>query len=195
VADGLGGLAALNEIAVRETWRGKVWRVVAYRIVEEREELLVLWHPEGGRVLRPFAGERELRIPGAEEWTLLERPAKTEVLVLVRQGERHSIALVRRGGEFENWYVNFERDHARTPVSLDLVDEKLDLIVWPDGTFSWKDEDEFAEAAQAGYLDERAVRAEAERVLRDPPWPTGWEDWRPDPSWPVPQLPEGWDVV
>ena len=27
------------------------------------------------------------------------------------------------------------------------------------------------------------------------PFPTGWEDWRPDPAWPVPQLPAGWDVV
>jgi len=31
-------------------------------------------------------------------------------------------------------------------------------------------------------------------VLADPPWPTGWEAWRPDPSWPVPELPPGWDA-
>lgn len=24
------------------------------------------------------------------------------------------------------------------------------------------------------------------------PFPTGWEDWRPDPSWPVLLLPTGW---
>jgi hypothetical protein len=23
--------------------------------------------------------------------------------------------------------------------------------------------------------------------------PTGWEAWRPDPRWPLPMLPEGWD--
>ena len=28
-----------------------------------------------------------------------------------------------------------------------------------------------------------AVRAEGERVVEAKPWPTGWEDWRPDPSW------------
>ena len=32
----------------------------------------------------------------------------------------------------------------------------------------------------------RRVRAEAARVLEEWPFPTGWEDWRPDPSWPVP---------
>nr|MBA2475753.1 DUF402 domain-containing protein [Actinomycetota bacterium] len=59
----------------------------------------------------------------------------------------------------------------------------------------WKDEDELDEAASLGLLDAAAVRAEAERVLADPPWPTGWEQWRPDPSWPAPRLPAGWDEV
>jgi hypothetical protein len=30
-------------------------------------------------------------------------------------------------------------------------------------------------------------------VLAERPWPTGWEDWRPDPQWSPPSLPEGWD--
>jgi len=185
----------VTDIAVRETWRGRVWRAAAARVVEDRDGLLVLWHPEGVPVLRPFAGERELRIPGDDDWTLVERPATSEALVLVRPGARHSIAIMRRESRFENWYVNFERDHVRTPISLDFVDEKLDLVIEPDGAWRWKDEDELAEAARIGYLDEGEVRAEAASVLRDPPWPTGWEDWRADPSWPTPQLPEGWDVV
>ena len=59
----------------------------------------------------------------------------------------------------------------------------------------WKDEDELVEAARLGYLDEAAVRAEAAKVLAEPPWPTGWEDWRPDPAWEVPAMPAGWDTV
>jgi len=23
----------------------------------------------------------------------------------------------------------------------------------------------------------------------------GWEHWHPDPSWPVPILPDGWDII
>ena len=185
----------MTEIAVRETWRGRVWRVAAARVVEERDGLLVVWSPEGVPVLRPFAGERELRIPGDEQWALVERPSGSEALTFVRPGARHSLSVMWRGGRFENWYVNFERGHARTAISFDFVDEKLDLVVEPDGTVRWKDEDELTEAARLGYVDEAEVRAEAENVLRDPPWPTGWEDWRPDASWPVPRLPEGWDVV
>lgn len=33
------------------------------------------------------------------------------------------------------------------------------------------------------------VRAEAERVIAADSFPTGWEDWELDPSWPVPGLP------
>jgi hypothetical protein len=185
----------VTDIAVREVWRGRVWRAFPCRVVEERADLLALWHPEHAPVLRPFAGAQELRIPGDEEWTLEERPASSEVLTLVRPGARYSIGLVWRGRDFDHWYINFERDHRRTPISFDIVDEKLDLIVAPDGGVRWKDEDELAEAGRVGYLDEADVRRVAERVLRDPPWPTGWEDWRAHASWEMPRLPEGWDVV
>jgi hypothetical protein len=63
------------------------------------------------------------------------------------------------------------------------------VVVDPDGSWRWKDEDELADAVYAGRVDEAAVRTEAERVLAERPWPTGWEDFRPDPTWPIPELP------
>jgi hypothetical protein len=30
-------------------------------------------------------------------------------------------------------------------------------------------------------------------VLAAWPFPTGWEDWRPDPAWPAPELVSGWE--
>ncbi len=183
-------------LAHRETWRGRVWRVMPLRIVEERDGLLVLWHPAGTPVLRPYdKNGDELRIPGRDDWRLRPRPASNEGLGLVRPGHRWSIWLRWRDGEFHGWYVNFERDHVRTPVSLDHVDEKLDLVVDAQGRWRLKDEDELEQASRSGYLDAGDVRAQAERVLADPPWPTGWEDWRADPSWPQPELPPGWDAV
>ena len=182
-------------VAHRETWRGRVWRIAALRLVEERDGLSVLWHPEGSPVLRPVAGGRELRIPGDTDWTLEHRPASTEGLGLVRPGTRYSLWLMFRGGVFAQWYVNFERESVRRGPIFEIVDEKLDLVVDADGTAHLKDEDELAAAARAGHLDETDVRRELERVLANPPWPTGWEAWRPDPAWAPPELPPGWDVV
>jgi len=182
-------------VGARELWRGRVWRIVPMRLVDEIDGVFVLWHPERAPVKRPFAGGRELRIPGNEDWTLEDRPASTEALVFARPGARHSLWLLWQDGTFRNWYVNFERESTRRGACFDLVDEKLDLVIAPDGGVRVKDEDELVEAARRGYLDEAEVRAEMARVLADPPWPTGWEDWRPNPSWPMPELPDGWDAV
>jgi hypothetical protein len=56
------------------------------------------------------------------------------------------------------------------------------VIVEPDGTWRWKDEDDFAEAQALGIFtaeEAAAVWAEGEHVIAARPWPTGWEDWRP----------------
>jgi Protein of unknown function (DUF402) len=181
----------------RETWRGRVWRAMACRLVQERNDDLVLWHPAGASGWTPYAHDgRKLRIPGDEDWELREARAPGASLGLIRLGRRWSIWHERDAhGAFAYWYVNFERDSRRTAVGVDLTDEKLDLVVAPDGSVRWKDEDELVEAARTGYLDEDEVRAEAARVLADPPWPTGWEDWVADPTWDTPSLPEGWNVV
>ena len=184
-----------RDLAWRETWRGRVWRAIALRVVEERDGRLLFWHPEGTPALRPFAGGRELRIPGDEDWELVPDPSSYASVVIVELGARHSVSLLWRRGSFDGWYINFERDHRLTPVSLDLVDEKLDLVIAADGRLRVKDFDELLAAARTGYLRPSEVLDEAVRVLRDPPWPTGLEDFQPDPSWPAPKLPEGWDVV
>jgi len=58
-------------IVWRETWRGRVWRGIACRLVEETDGLLVLWHPGGTPAEIPVddAGRR-LRIPGEADWRL-----------------------------------------------------------------------------------------------------------------------------
>ena len=40
--------------------------------------------------------------------------------------------------------------------------------------------------------DVAVIRAEGERVLAEWPFPTGWEDWQPDPSWAAPTFPQDW---
>ena len=63
-----------------------------------------------------------------------------------------------------------------------MTDQALDVLVEPDGTWRWKDEDDLAEAQalEIWTADEAAaIRAEGERVIAVRPWPTGWESWRP----------------
>ncbi len=149
--------------------------------------------PQGAPALYPVdeAGS-EVRIPVSEP-VLAQRLTTRDALAILRPGARHSIWLFwKPQGAFEHWYVNFERTVGWNGVCFDTVDEKLDLIVTPDGAVRWKDEDELEHAASLGLVDAAEVRAEAERVLEASPFPTGWEDFRPEPDWPSPRFPQGW---
>jgi predicted RNA-binding protein associated with RNAse of E/G family len=193
-ADALAGLERVTVVVLREVWFDHVWRAGPMRLVEERDGLAVLFRPPGTVWKLPFdESGRLMRIP-ATPWTLVDHAARDASLAFIRPGARHSVWLTfDHTGEFDYWYINFERDTVRTRLGFDTKDEKLDLVVRRDGSMRWKDEDELAEAARRGLLDEDEVRSEAERVIANPPWPTGWEDWQPDPSWEPPGFPPGWD--
>nr|WP_246416495.1 DUF402 domain-containing protein [Nocardioides luti] len=98
---------------------------------------------------------------------------------------------------FEGWYVNLEDPHVRDADTTYSTDHVLDVWVEPDRTHHRKDVDELALAVEQGrYTPGQAARitavaAEVEDVIAawGPPFCDGWETFRPDPSWPVPQLP------
>ena len=181
----------------REIWFGRVWRVNATRLVRELEDgTFVLWVPRYAPAKYPVRPDgSEIRIPTAE-WILADRAVGGDGLGLVRPGERYSIWVNwDEDGVLAYWYVNFERDVRGTVLGVDFVDEKLDLVIRPPSTVVWKDEDELEEAARLGFVDADRVRATALALLADWPFPTGWEDWRPEPGWPVPELPQDWERV
>jgi hypothetical protein len=102
---------------------------------------------------------------------------------------------------FRGWYVNLQRPVVRVPTGFDTADHVLDIWVEPDGRWSWKDEDEMATAVEIARFtadEAAAIRAEGERVIaviaaRCWPFDASLVDWRPDPAWPVPQVPGNWN--
>jgi len=62
-----------TDVALREIRYGRVWRANACRVVEERDDLVVLWSPPGiARIIPVDAHGAEIRIPRSE-WELGER--------------------------------------------------------------------------------------------------------------------------
>lgn len=98
---------------------------------------------------------------------------------------------------FAGWYVNLENAHLRTDHDTYSSDHILDVEIEPDGRVHLKDEDEVVAAIEQGRLTpEQAAQIErhADEAIasyRDGDWPFAaeWRDWRPDPSWTVPELP------
>jgi hypothetical protein len=131
------------------------------------------------------------------DWTYQERVLHRGQLRVTRRDDPFSVFLfTNHDGSFRGWYVNLERPQQRTELGFDYEDELLDVWVALGHQPELLDEDELEEAVQRGFVSgEHAatIRATAERVLAEPPWPTGWEDWRPEPGWQIPVLPPGWD--
>jgi Protein of unknown function (DUF402) len=202
-------------IVRRQFHRGQlIGRVWVGRVVADDERGLCLWIADGaafqdvgaadGRSFRevPFA-----QWPGTAKRLHLLRWS-TSMLMVHPPGADYSLWLFFDGdGRFRNWYVNLERPVVRWDdgalAGLDTLDYDLDIVVAPDRSWRWKDEDEFAHhlAHPEVYWceDERAVRAEGERLVGlieagRFPFDGSWCDFAPDPGWPVPgEVPAGWD--
>ncbi len=187
-----------DAVALREIWKGHVWKARACTVVHDRADHLALVVPRGAPTkIPPGSG-----IP-RDRWELEDGVFTVDALRLTRPGEAHSILLFWDADVFQGWYVNLEQPLRRSAVGFDYLDQELDLYVRPDRTWEYLDEDEFEEAQRLGVIGAEAaaaVRAEAARVLGlierwEPPFCDGWEHWRPDPAWPIPTLPPEWEIV
>ena len=188
-------------VLLRTVIKGRARHALPLTLVEERRDRVVLYCAPGTPCVRPTTSIRRGNLhsyddPWEHEQTVWR---DNNVLWLASLVEPYSLNLFWDGEwSFLGWYVQLQEPLRRTRFGFDTRDHILDVWVEPDGRWEWKDEEELARAIEVGLFDARdaaAARATAERVVADRPWPTGWEEWRPDPQWPLPELPEGWDVV
>jgi hypothetical protein len=189
----------MSEMLVRHLAKGRVVMALPSLLVDRNADRLVTWIEHGTPIAYPL-GRVDGRLRPFEEWEVELRTWKGPGrLELTQLGRLHSIRLFRDdAGSFRGWYVNLQAPLAESRFGVDTTDWQLDLWIEADGQVQWKDEDDLERAVELAIMtaeEARLARDEARRVLDEWPFPTGWEDWRPDPAWPVPALPEGWDVV
>ncbi|MDQ0583191.1 cytidylyl-2-hydroxypropylphosphonate hydrolase [Streptomyces rishiriensis] len=212
---GTGGAADFWEPGSRILWRYRENGGVNFHIarpvtvVRDDEELLAVWLAPGTECVKPVLadGTPPHQEPLRTRYTKPRTVARghwlgTGVLKVARPGEPWSVWLFwDPGWQFKNWYVNLETPLVRWDGGVDSEDHFLDICVYPDRSWGLRDEDEFAQAQQDGLMDRavaeqvREAGSRAVEVIRawGPPFSEGWQNWRPDPSWAVPLLPEDWD--
>jgi hypothetical protein len=180
--------------------------VQAARVVDDDEVGLLLWQAEGSDYLiyRDSAG-RSIRDVPVDEIDARLVPTtwqSTSVLMLQPPAADYSVWWFFADGRFDGWYVNLESPYERWEHGIDTMDHALDLVVGPDRTVEWKDEDEFV--ARTGHpwywsaAQAAEIRATAERLAKTAmaggyPFDGTFCDFRPDPSWEPARLPAGWD--
>lgn len=174
---------------------------------DEEDEIVVLRRP--GHVSKVRNADYDER-PGMRKITRAWQAGfhddvwrNTRILITKPPRAEHAISLFWDDAtdEFAHWYIDITSPLRRTRTGFDFVENGLDVVVAPDlSTWRWKDEHELeweveqgmftrAEADELYREGERAVarlRSERERFER-------WIGWRPDPSWSLATLPDGWD--
>ncbi|WP_035925372.1 DUF402 domain-containing protein [Pseudofrankia saprophytica] len=186
-------------------------------VVGDDERGLRVWIPHGGpAAVRMSEDGRGIRDMPFAEWitqrTVLTRTTwwGPDIFMLIPPDRAHSVWWFWDWrGQFDAWYVNLEEPVTRWrdgdgAVGVDGCDQDLDIWVWPDRGWEWKDEDELEERLafpdRYWVRDAAAVRAEGERLIKDVeaglfPFDGTWHDFRPEPAWrALPfALTPGWD--
>jgi len=188
---------------------GRAGSVLPTTVVQDSDDLLALYLAPGttckrragkrggpqGRVLVEDSG-------GHEDWTWSEN--RRLFLWCPLQGH-HAASLFWRDADdrFLGWYVDILEPLRRTSLGFDTRDLILDVVIYPDRTWHWKDEDELTWHQEQGYIapqEAEAIRNEGKRAValleaHDPLFEEGWTLWRPDPAWSIPHVTAGWSAL
>jgi hypothetical protein len=194
---------------------GRIGWVRPARVVADDERGLLVWISRGSPTVNEVTADgRGIRSMPFSEYVGAGRGFKQgswmgpPLLKFLPTGARHSVWWFRdEAGRFKEWYVNLEEPGVRwddgAAAGVDMTDQDLDIVVAPDRSWRWKDEDEFNERLTLPehywVRDGAEVWAEGRRVIKvieagDFPFDGTWCDWEPPASWAEPiTLPPGWD--
>lgn len=171
-------------------------------VVEDSLSLIALYLPAGTATLMPRGRVPGSRKPwGPGQWDLVPGTwDRWQTLFLIVPGEwKGTWVWWTPEWEFLGWYVNFQEPLWRTRWGFDIRDLQLDIVVAPDRTWRWKDEDEFERGQSMGVFSAETtatVRREAEAAvaaIESATWPFDdtYQEWRPAATWGAPDLPGG----
>lgn len=202
-----------DHVLLRHLNRGRLSLVVAATVVEDSENLIALYVAEssplkskvnldGSRIPRELPYTERFGRP----WRLVDGVWRNSaVLWITKPNLPYVIGAFWEGSQrsFRGYYLNIQDPLRRHELGFDSVDHILDVQFWPDGSWNWKDEDEFCDAQAVGRFtrDEAAnVRRIGETVVaswRACAWPfdQAWPNWAPETSWTRPNMPPNWDQL
>ena len=173
---------------------GHPWAEIAVLCIEDTDDLLVTYIPEGAPIRFPPGPF------GPHPWLGKERWHGHGTLMLQRPDDWYAVWVFWSGPkrEFRGWYLNLQEPFRRTPQGYDTQDLELDIWLPREGGYELKDDEQLEQRVEEGRFTTeqvRATRAEASRILRELEsdgrwWSDTLSEWQPDPDWPTPTFPD-----
>jgi protein associated with RNAse G/E len=199
-------------IAWRGIYRQRVWHVQPTIVVKDSPKEIVLTLLPGTECVAP-EGYLEGKQSDKRRWNFKDKYWKWEkydwrtnrLLILLEPDKFYSTMYFwnHATNEFLCYYMNFQVPYERGTNSVDTLDLDLDLIINPDFSFQWKDEEDYQQAIRHAIISSEWVKGIEtakgdifEKLeKRQYPYDGSWLDWMPDPNWTPPKLPKNWDRV
>jgi predicted RNA-binding protein associated with RNAse of E/G family len=140
------------------------------------------------------------------DWKLAKYTWNTNRLLLIFEPQKYySIILFwnHQNNDFLCYYVNFQLPFKRNLSAVDTLDLDIDLIINPDLSYEWKDIEDYQNAIAHGLILpewSRGIETATDEIMarlemRQYPFDGSWLDWKPDPAWQPPTLPQNWDKI
>jgi hypothetical protein len=178
--------------------------VQAARVVADDDRGILLHVDIGAESMRrtDLAGAPTRHLPVAEELALptMLAPVRREnyrTLMLLPAGAPHSVSWSwQADGTFLGWYANLETPARRWPGGVDSHDQTLDVLVAPDLSWHFKDEEDLAalDPAEAATVHAEGSRLGELAETAAFPFDGTWRDFTAPPDWTPARLPSWWDA-
>ena len=195
------GLAPISADGPAPDWVGKPWLALPVFVVEDSDDALATYIAPGAEL--GFVAGGWPTPDGRHPWSGRQRWEGHGVLMVQRPGDHHAVWHFWTGPtrEFACWYINLQAAFQRTPIGYDTQDLELDIVVLPDGSWSFKDLDVLEQRVTEGRFSSELVRwivALGEQLAAELDagrywWEQRWVDWTPETSWQDPSLTPGWE--
>ena len=199
-------------IAWRGIYRQRVWHVQPTIVVKDSPKEIVLTLLPGTECIAP-EGYLQGKQSDKRRWNFKDKYWEWEtydwrinrLLILLEPDKFYSTMYFWNHvtNEFLCYYINFQVPYERGIRSVDTLDLDLDLIINPDFSFAWKDEDDYLKAIGHEIISPewvKSIEGAKHDVFdrldrRQYPFDGAWLNWMPDPNWTPPKLPKNWDRV
>ena len=197
-------------------WRGifdqLIWHVQPTIVVKDSPDELVLTLLPGTECIAEETypkgkknGNRRWDFKDSD-WRLEKYTWQTNRLLLIFEPEKFYSTIYfwnHASNEFLCYYINFQEPFRRSAYGVDTLDLDLDMIIRPDLSYEWKDEDDYQMAIDHGIIFPEWVQGieDAKKDVftrlerKQYPFDGKWLNWMPDPNWEPPKLPANWDKI
>jgi len=199
-------------ISWRGIYRSRVWHAQTVIVVSDAPDETVLALLPGTECMSPEGyslGKNSYKRRWnfkEKDWQLEKYSWHTNRLLLLLEPEKYYSTMYfwnEERDEFLCYYINFQLPFRRVACGIDTLDLDLDLIIRPDFTYKWKDVDDYEKAIEHGVIFPEWMQGieEAKSEIFERcekchyPFDGSWLNWKPDPSWSPPTLPENWDKI